>query len=130
MSLQFKQYLNKLRRSDESTKRRWFIGSTIVIMALVIGLWIIYINNITAEPLFFSSNKQKDENSFSETFKRGIDNLSNDLGKRYEVLKKSIDQNIGVIKEQITEPNVINIEGESPEFSTQSLENIPPTPLP
>ena len=36
--------IKKIRRSDERTKRNWLIGSTVIMMIVVITLWVGYLN--------------------------------------------------------------------------------------
>ena len=42
----FRKFLEKLQSSDDQTKKRWMVGSTTVIIAIVIYVWIGYFNNL------------------------------------------------------------------------------------
>jgi len=46
--MDLKHFLEKLQNSDEGTKRRWMIASTVIIMAVVIYIWLAYFNNLIA----------------------------------------------------------------------------------
>lgn len=41
-----KNFLEKLQSSDESTKRRWMFGSTVIVMVIVVYVWLAYFNNL------------------------------------------------------------------------------------
>ncbi len=42
----FKKFLEKLQSSDDQTKKRWMIGSTTVIIVIVVYIWVGYFNNL------------------------------------------------------------------------------------
>ncbi|MBU6500497.1 MAG: hypothetical protein KGJ89_01555 [Patescibacteria group bacterium] len=41
-------FLGKIQSADESTKRRWIIICTIVIMVVILYVWLAYFNNLMA----------------------------------------------------------------------------------
>ena len=42
----FRKFLEKLQSADDRTKKRWMVGSTTVVIAIVIYIWIGYFNNL------------------------------------------------------------------------------------
>ena len=120
--------LGRLQRADDSTKRRWFLGGAAITTVLVFSVWIGYLGTSISPN---KTPRENDPGSFSETFKRGMENIATDVGKKYEILKKNIDANLKLIERTLTETNTISIEGgdETP-FVPAELENVPETPLP
>jgi cytoskeletal protein RodZ len=41
-------FLKRLQSADESTKRRWLVVLTVIIMSGVIYVWLVYFNNLVA----------------------------------------------------------------------------------
>lgn len=120
--------LGRLQRSDDSTKRKWFYGGAVISTILVFSIWIGYVGISIPREISAQGNNPE---SFSETFKRGMENIATDIGKKYETLKKNIDTNLKSIERTLTETNTISIEGgEEIPFIPTELENVPKTPLP
>lgn len=69
--------IKKIRRSDQKTKRNWLIVSTAIMMLLVIGLWVWYMDfNIRHIPnsndeVVESNNVSQDKTSIISIFVRG-----------------------------------------------------------
>lgn len=124
-----KHLILKLQRADNAVKRRWFFGGTTISFVIVFVLWISYVS-LAILPLSEKASSDT-EGSFGSTFKTGIENLTNDLGKKYDAFKKNLDASIQTIEKKVTETNTITINGtDTAPFVPVPLENIPKTPLP
>ena len=42
----FHKFIEKIQNSDEATKKRWLIGTSVVSMVFIIALWLVYIGFI------------------------------------------------------------------------------------
>jgi len=121
--------MRKIQRADTTIKRRWFLGSAAVSFVVVLAVWVVYVSSAIV-PLS-ERTPEKNPSSFGSTFKTGIENLTRELGEKYDGLKKNLDKNLKIIEEKMTETNTITIEGENTApFVPAPLENIPSTPLP
>lgn len=92
----FKNFLNNIQNSNETTKRRWLIGATAVSMVLVIGLWLIYVKSTVVFP---AGESQEATTGFWQIFKNGL-----------VVVFNSIKENIKVIISAITKSRTITVE--------------------
>lgn len=93
-----KKQLEKIQNSDETTKKRWFIGTTAVAMILVVGLWLIYINS-TINSLNSNSQNQGPTTEFWPILKTGL-----------IVVGRSIKEGVKTIISEITRGRTITIE--------------------
>ena len=124
-----RRFVRALQCADTSVKQRWFFGSAAISFIVVFTIWVIYVST-TIVPLSENITSEKSD-SFGSTFKAGIENLTRDLGEKYDTFKKNLDKNIKTIEEKITETNTITIEGtDTQPFVPAPLENVPTTPLP
>ena len=39
-----KKWIENIQNSDEATKKKWLMGLSVISMAIIIGLWLIYLN--------------------------------------------------------------------------------------
>ena len=46
MNQSHKNFIERLQSSDESRKRRWMFGGTVVAMVIVVYVWFAYFNNL------------------------------------------------------------------------------------
>lgn len=60
-------FFEKVRSSDEATKKRWVIGSSAVVMGVVVLLWIVYFNAFVTgfAPSPAPENNNKEGGGFS-----------------------------------------------------------------
>lgn len=92
-----KRKLEKIQDSDETTKKRWLIGTTTVAMILVIVLWLVYINWVIKSA---NETEVKESSlSFWQIFKNGLN-----------IISKSIWNNIKDFVSKITSERTIIIE--------------------
>lgn len=122
-------FTRKLQRANTATKRRWFFGSAAISFVFVFAAWVVYVSNAIV-PM---SGRTQSENStsFGSTFKAGIENLTRDLGQKYDIFRKNLDKNLKIIEEKITETNTITIDGsDTAPFVPTPLENTSLIPLP
>lgn len=118
-----------MQRANTATKRRWFFGSAAISFVFVFAAWVVYVSNAIV-PM---SGRTQSENStsFGSTFKAGIENLTRDLGQKYDIFRKNLDKNLKIIEEKITETNTITIDGsDTAPFVPAPLENTSLIPLP
>lgn len=66
----FKNFIEKLRSSDESVKIRWLIGLSAVAMIVVVSFWLVYLNYSIKTA--GDSENQKSEIGFWRIFKTGL----------------------------------------------------------
>ncbi len=124
-----RRFVRALQRADTPVKQRWFFGSAAISFVVVFTIWVVYVSTAIV-PLSENITSEK-SGSFGSTFKAGIENLTRDLGEKYDTFKKNLDKNIKTIEEKITETNTITIEGtDTQPFVPAPLENVPTTPLP
>ena len=39
-----KKWIENIQNSNEATKKKWLMGLSVISMAIIIGLWLIYLN--------------------------------------------------------------------------------------
>ena len=39
-----KKWIENIQNSDEATKKKWLMGLSVTSMAIIIGIWLIYLN--------------------------------------------------------------------------------------
>lgn len=137
-----KQFVRKIQRSDEKTKKRWFVGTTIAAMVFILIFWVIYQNitipsvagpeNPTNIPQVVLKPEQKVDTgpSFFETFGNGLSIVGGDLKQKYDAFSEAITNGLNSLKSRFEKTNTMSIQGADLNFAFQGLEKIPPTPLP
>lgn len=67
-------FLEKIRNSDISTKRRWVVGASIAAMAIVLLLWLSYLNSIIKPTAITNQTSSTDETTqeFWPVMRRGV----------------------------------------------------------
>lgn len=65
-----KNFIEKLRNSDESAKMRWLIGLSAVAMVVIVSFWLVFLNYSIKTA--GSSENQKSEIGFWRIFKAGL----------------------------------------------------------
>jgi len=108
-------------------------------MLLVIGIWMLSLNvnvrsalpeDTTPARPFEALKEESSGNSILETFKRGVSYIERDVSRIYSSLSDSVESTFSSFKSRIDQRNEIYVEGRDIQFSPDSLEIIPPTPLP
>ncbi len=73
------KFIEKIQNSDEATKKRWLIGTSVVSMVFIITLWLVYIGfiikPIDGEEVSISTNE------FWPIFKNGLIIAQVEIGK-------------------------------------------------
>lgn len=133
-----KKIIKRIQKSDESIKKRWFIGGSVVSMIFVIALWLLSLQ-INTPALVAQEESQKPkttskteetQNSVFGTFENGLLNIAEDLKTKYRTLKEQLGGGLNSLKSKIEKTNDISIGSTEVKFEPQQLEKIPPTPLP
>lgn len=66
-----KKRVEKIRNSDEASKKRWVVFSSAVAMLIVVGLWMIYLN-LTNNKTSLVGKSENASISFWQIFKTGL----------------------------------------------------------
>ena len=119
--MRISEFINKVRGSDESVKRRWLIvlsGST---MLLVVFLWVLYFNIALPEVSPPVAADQSPAHKQGSTVEQ-----NNKLGN----LKRTLAAGFSVIKEKLGRKNSIIIDNTERNFILEGVEEIPKITLP
>lgn len=92
-------FLEQIRNSSDQIKKRWLIGTSIVIMTVVIWVWLGYFNSLIMRPASSADDK---EGKFSVW--DGIRGSGGALWDRMTASVKDIGNKIGGSKEYIVKP--------------------------
>lgn len=110
--------IKRIQRADEKTKKRWLIGLTASAMILIIGLWLIFLNNFSlptiapvadspttssvaaAQPARPAGGK---EDSIWQTFKRGLNEIIQNAKDQISAAKNSLEEQLQKNNETIIE---------------------------
>lgn len=83
----FKNKLKEIQNSNQKTKRKWLVIMTALVMIIVIGLWLVYLNQIVRPspqeslPDTSAGNWQIFKNGLKVAFESIRDGLSNLISK-------------------------------------------------
>lgn len=66
-----KKHIEKIRDSDETSKKRWVVFSSAVAMLIVVGLWMIYLN-LTSNKASLAGESEDASIRFWQIFKTGL----------------------------------------------------------
>lgn len=139
MIVRIRTFIHALRKKNEREKRVWVFGASAVTMALVVVLWVAYLNFTLPDmaPVLPASGEQKtaerapQADSTWSTFKRGIGIISGDAGMKWRSLSERIMRDIGSITDTFNRQNEISVEATTTQFTpTEPQEDIPPIKLP
>lgn len=97
-----KNFIIKLRESDEMVKKRWLIGASAVAMILVISVWLVYLD-YTIEKIGVVESESDNSTSFWQVFKTGLVITS-------QSIKNGTKNLISDIMDKIKSENTIIIE--------------------
>lgn len=133
-----KKFIRNIQRSDETRRRKWFIGGSVVSVFFVLLLWVVYVNidfpkieSPTSEAWEnIKIEEKKTDESIFDVFGRGIKNISDDFKKQYNIFKESIGKNFSSLKGDSQEKNTMYIQGARLNFVFDNLDPIPSTRLP
>jgi len=123
-----KRLLEEIRASEERVRKRWLIGLSSVTMAIVIGLWLVYINVLVGSETEVEISDNKDlvqSPGIAQTFKAGLVFI-------IDKLKTSSKGALGYLGNIFNYSNEINITQENLDrnFILDSIEKIYNTNLP
>lgn len=132
-------FVAELRESSEARKRRWLYGLSGTSMAIVLALWVVYMNAIVpAVPPAESPAapgagvvrapsapaKEGEETGVWKTFTAGVRVVADELGAAAKRVKELFGRTIGAPKE-------IQVENAAERnFILDTLPSVPPAPLP
>ena len=128
--------IKELQRAPDNVKTRWFIGATTFSMAIIIGLWVVYLNATLpkigkAEAENTDTQKSSKKESFFNTFNMGLNAIGEDFKEKFGVLKNQLNQNAGDLKNKLEKNNEFLIENKNgTDFLPEKRETVPKTPLP
>jgi hypothetical protein len=92
-----KKLLEKIRESDEETKKKWVVGASAVSMAIVIAFWLILSSSIVKSVDETANNNKNSDFWFI---------MKNGIGIAYESILKEISN----ITKKLNSANSITIE--------------------
>jgi len=123
--LRVRRFIRSLQRANDAVKKRWLIGCSALAMALVLGLWMAYVN-LTIRPVAFSDapgglsvfvvpQEKNGGGGFLSTLGRGFQNLGNDISGQWQKTQEKISPLIDTLN-KATAGNEYTIEpGAAPE---------------
>lgn len=113
-----KNFIKKLQRSDDKTKKRWLVVSSAISMVIIFFLWLAYLNAVvmpetkqekaTATTIKISEGGQK--KSFFRTFSIGLKTVTGDLKKQFLNIKEDFNQTYDNFKNRIQKKNEFILE--------------------
>ncbi|MEK7553640.1 MAG: hypothetical protein AAB504_03105 [Patescibacteria group bacterium] len=86
-----KNKLKQIQESDEQTKKRWLILMSIVSMAVIVAVWLFFLNSPIGENKA-EKIEASEETSFWQVFKVGLSSVS---GSGWNEIKNLYSQAIG-----------------------------------
>jgi amino acid permease len=101
--------IKELRRSDQKTKRYWLIGSTIVVMVVVVILWVVYLNftipKVTQDEdnseVVSNIEKSSENNSILFTLNRGFKKTVSGVSSTFKKFSQKISELITKTKDSL-----------------------------
>jgi len=135
-------YLEKIRGSDESVKKKFLTITSIILAFFVVVVWIFYLNitissiaqNTAAPPekkvIAEEQKSPQNTSSFFKTFERGSYIIFQDIKEKTNKITEWITKKMSVIIDKFTTRNEIIIEGNSLRYAPQIIEPLPKARLP
>jgi len=123
------KFINRIQNSGEETRKVWMFVSSAITMAVVVALWLIYLNFTIAgaEPLpsgFAGTDSARDSRPMTQ------DSLKNDPGV-FAIFSAGVKTIYDQVRTKVFEAtNNIAIENIDRNFQVDDLEPIPATKLP
>jgi hypothetical protein len=119
-----RHFIVKIQNSDESVRTRWLFVLSGTSMAIVVALWIGYINLIVTPPTAPAAAAAEDENpGFADIMRAGATVIKGALAEKSSAYTRYIRMKIG-------QKNTVTIEGSERNFILDELEPVPPASLP
>ena len=85
-----KTKLERIRRSDDSVKKRWVFGASAASMILIIALWLLSLNNLIAPAV--NSKAPIEEPGFWQIMKSGLAEAANSIKKQLNDLISKLEE--------------------------------------
>lgn len=131
-------HIEKIRHSNEHTKRLWVIGATTIVMCVVIVLWVIYLTTTlprtSAQKTSINETVQIEEKkiSFLGTFVEGVKITSNDLWNSFRSIGTGFSKGVESALQYTSKKKEIIIQKAPPEtpFTPNNPEPLEPIQLP
>jgi hypothetical protein len=101
--------IKELRRSDQKTKRYWLIGSTILVMIVIVALWVLYLN-VTLPKVTQNENgsesvseieEETENNSVLFTLNRGFKKTISSASNTFKKFSQRISELITKTKDNL-----------------------------
>lgn len=108
-----KNFVSELQESDQETKKRWLVGSTLITGLVVISFWAVYVS-FTVKGLR-DAKAENSSASFSEVFFNG--------------LKAVKDEAFEKLQELSGQMNFLGLSGANMNFVAKGLEEVQPKKL-
>ena len=122
--------IKNLQRSPDKTKKRWLIGSSVLIMFLIIGVWLIYLN-FTLPTLKTTEAKTKPANeNFLKIMDRGFKSIVEEISKGINMINGKLTGSLILVEKNLQNNNQFSFEFDEIQFLPVFIESVPPTPLP
>lgn len=128
--------VREIRESDYERRARWFWGTSGIAAVLIFSAWILFLN-ISVPPVPGSEIARESETtehvssqSIFETFRRGAAVVGGDISREVKNLSAIISNGFNSIRNRLENKEKSTTEKQQRNFVFESLEKIPPTPLP
>lgn len=130
-----KVFIKKLQRANDERKRRWYIGTAVLLMAFILATWGWYISSFvikkdSTEATQNDASSLETETGFLKTLQRGWSSISSDMVERFQNPKNSFGGAIGGIAEKANETRDILIEAPESNFYFEGIEELSTSTLP
>ncbi len=120
LAFRSRDFIVRIRNSDERTRKRWLIIFTIPAFALVILLWLLYMGAVIGSKE--DGRSAPEEVGFFETLGVGFRVVGERIGRGAERVRE-------FLRERLSGPT-ISIDAAERNFIAEIVEVVPPTPLP
>lgn len=92
--------IKEIQRSDQKIKRRWLIGSTAVVMVIIVFLWIGYLNFTVPE---VSQNRDVIENQVETVEEpQKSDSIFSVFSRGFKITIRSVSETFGRITDKVS----------------------------
>jgi len=127
-----KTFVKKLQRSDDARKRRWYFGTAVVAMSLVIFMWGLYVSAFITdeESAAASIESQAGETGLFRTFGLGWQKMREEALRQFQNRDNTFGGAIGGLAEKAGETNDIVVESPESNFYFAGTEEVPTSSLP
>ncbi len=117
-----RDFIKRLQRSNDHTKRLYLYGTSAVLMVVVVFLWLVYLNvtlpqaapeaaaTSSAPMPLAAGGGAKDDTSLFGTLGRGLGIVLGDLGRGFQNIGGTIGRTWQEIQNQIQRTNTLQLE--------------------